>query len=945
MADVTIQVHYITSGLGGGGLYLTGQYIHVIADGSAIRTELRTSGTVGGGSLIGTPSGGPDLTGAAGQITVSSGAFLDPRYCVGSDQVYYTTKLTWPYADYHLSLNHPSCAVIVCDLEITSAVATNETGPGESDGQIALTATSSNGTVKYSLIENFDYATQGLDSPLTGLTSGNYTVYAKDSSGCTDQVTVFVGQDFTYGPRWRMEYTRVFPRGAKTVIDIEERGYEGSVTEICGGDIPFVLRYDPRSDSQVVPSSAQIKIVCNTDAQFDDIRKGVDRQFRVRKYDGNGNLEWTGFISPEFYSEPYLDEPYYITLTAYDGLAELKNKDFKALSGQEYFGDMSIIQIVVECLKKIPLDINLRSCVNIFETRMDTAATDDPLAQAFIASQNFREDNCDDVLTSILKPFTEAQLFQSFGKWWIRTKEQSVYSTLSYREFNMDAEFVTNGTISSRKTMGKDMNFIWDSSSQVLSYSRPYGTFLITHDLGRDNNMVDSGGFEEKDIDPDQKFFRGWNIFPAQVNTSYGLEFVKNQESKGAFFFQWQGTSGTQADNILSTQQLPITFPDFNSTTTKFNLKFQVYVSRAYPVKWVRLGVRFRLIDRDTGDFWDMNLKNGITLTNSVNTESIQDFYIDKFNSWETIEVIGIPVIVNALPANMAVQVSFHFHNHNGRDYNSFTNLRAVTTVNTLPEGKRVYVTDGSDAPTYAYELQRNTEAESAPDIIRPNDYNATANPYQWVKIDEYNQAAATNFVDRILIDNFEISIFSLGIIAGQPGTLLIEPPETATYENKITADNESVLEVEVDNGDAPDLIGAEYVYNGYFKLSDGTPTARWARTGVDEETRLLSILLGHLTAQGSRSLRKLSGTGRQNIGLGFINSLEDQRDNVRYRFVRFELDDKNGQISCELEEVLTGADGESPPDEGGADGNFRITDTGDIRATTTGDLRIYAEP
>ena len=78
------------------------------------------------------------------------------------------------------------------------------------------------------------------------------------------------------------------------------------------------------------------------------------------------------------------------------------------------------------------------------------------------------------------------------------------------------------------------------------------------------------------------------------------------------------------------------------------------------------------------------------------------------------------------------------------------------------------------------------------------------------IKIDEYNQAAATNFVDRILIDNFEISIFSLGIIPGQPGTLLIEPPETATYENKITADNESVLEVEVDNGDAPDLIGAD---------------------------------------------------------------------------------------------------------------------------------------
>src|SRR5690606_41620658 len=91
---------------------------------------------------------------------------------------------------------------------------------------------------------------------------------------------------------------------------------------------------EPRPDSQVVPSNAEIQILCETDAEFDDIRKGVDRQFRVRKYDGYGNLEWTGFISPEFYSEPYLDEPYIITLTAYDGLGELKNKAFKALSGE-----------------------------------------------------------------------------------------------------------------------------------------------------------------------------------------------------------------------------------------------------------------------------------------------------------------------------------------------------------------------------------------------------------------------------------------------------------------------------------------------------------------------------------------------------------------------------------------------------------------------------------
>ena len=91
--------------------------------------------------------------------------------------------------------------------------------------------------------------------------------------------------------------------------------------------------------------------------------------------------------------------------------------------------------------------------------------------------------------------------------------------------------------------------------------------------------------------------------------------------------------------------------------------------------------------------------------------------------------------------------------------------------------------------------------------------------------------------------------------------------------------------------------------------------------------------------AQGSQSLRILDGTIHGDIQVGYINSLEDQRDDRRYRFTRFSIDDKRGEIACELEETLTGADGESPPEAGG---NFRIIHTDEVRETNTGDLRIY---
>jgi len=929
MADVTLQVHYITSGYGSGSFYLTGQYIRVIADGSAIRAELWDAPE--GGSLIGTPSGGLEL--GIG-ILVSSGTFNNYQYCSSSDLVSYTPINDWPYAQYNLTTDHPSCAIVVCDLEITSATVTNESTDGAADGEIALTSTSSNGTVKYSLIDDFDYTTEGVSSPITGLSTGNYIVYAKDSSGCVDQVSVFVDVDFTYGPRWRAEYDCVHPRGYKSRIDIEERDYVGAVTEVCCGAKPFELEYHPSDDSQITPSSATIELAVETEDMFEDIRIGYDRQFLLKKYKditGTGSsfeLEWVGYIVTEFYEEPYIFEPYIITIKAIDGLGELQNKDFLAMSGDEYFGNMSILQIITECLKKLPFQLNIRSCVNIFETNMDQTVTDDPLNQTFIRAENFRGKKCDYVLTSLLSPFVRAELFQSLGVYWVRTKEQSIDTTLNYREFDKDGIFVDNDSIAARKNLdfpSGSSRMQWVERSQVLRFSRNYGAFQIIHNLDKDNNMTDSGGFELSDIDPATEFFRNWQIFPAQTNVISGLEYTSNDNSKSAFFFQWAPTSDNQANNILSTNLMPwsITGNVFENKGTNFNLKFQVYAAPSIGnVPWIWLGWKLRFTDTDTNEFYDWNIPSPeyvpLAISPTANVAKINDIYITQYNSFQNFEFKGFmpPGDINAV--NFTIQLSFYFHNHKGRDFASFALLRDYVTVglnqDTDPP-KRVYVASGG--LTYGMELQYNTDAESEPDIVRPDDYHATTNPYQWVNIVVYDADSTLPLMGRILIDNVEISMYEIAPPEQDvPGFGLIDPPETIVYEQVVSDLNESVFSVTVDNGDAPDMPGSEYIYNGFFMLSDGTKTSRWGRLGVTEERLLLDIYLGHLVSQGSQSLRLLNGSGLADIQIGYINSLEDQRDNVRYRFTRFSFNDLRGIYDFEMEETKTGDDGESPPEE-----------------------------
>lgn len=898
------------------------------------------------GSAPDIPSGGPEI---GVEITVSSSSFNDYQYCDSTDLVYYTLMNNWPYAEYHTTVDHPSCAIVVCDLDIESFVTTNETGLGNTDGTITVTATSSNGTIKYSLDPDFDYATEGTTGAITGLSTGNYVVYAKDAGGCVDLVNVFVGIDFVYGPRWRVEYDTVNPEGYISRIDIEERDYVGAVTEVCSGEKPFELEYNEEDSTQLVASNAQIQLLCETESQFDDIRTGYDRKFLVKKYKDLGLgfiLEWVGYITPEFYQEPYIFEPYVITLKALDGLGDMSKKPFVALSGEEYFGNMTVLQILTECLKKLPYAVNLRSCVNIFEVNMDTAATDDPLPQTVIKSENYRGKKCGEVITSLIKPFTRAQLFQSLGYWWVRTKEQAVYSSLDYREFDEEGVFVDNDTISSRKSAGFPSTlsrFCWTDRSQLLTYTRNYGVFTITHDLGKDNNMVDSGSFEQKDIDLATEFFRGWQIFPAQTNVSAGLEYVDNGDSKGAFVFNFGPGGSDQADNYIASEALPISINPanvFSEKSTSFKLKFQTYTSPSWPSPWIRIGWKFRFTDTDTGDFWDYRpMPSPLSAFPDVNEDFTNDIYITSFNSWQTHEFYNFRFPGDIDAVNFTVQLFIYFHNHKGRDFGSYALLKAFPTVD-IEEGKRVYIANASAVPTgtndntYGYELQHSVEAESIPDIVEPDDYAIISNEFKWIKVAEISVDGDVPLLDRILIDNVKVSLFAIDPILDGPGVALIDPPETAVYENEVSTLNESLFEDTVTAGDAPDIVGYNYIYNGFFKLADDTRTENWFRAGITEERLLLDIYLGHISAQGANSLRVLSGSGIADIQLGFIHSLEDQIDDRRYRFKRFLMDDKQGSFEIEMEETLTGADGESPPDPVGVllneDGTPILTEDGD---------------
>src|SRR5690606_19091130 len=65
----------------------------------------------------------------------------------------------------------------------------------------------------------------------------------------------------------------------------------------------------------------------------------------------------------------------------------------------------------------------------------------------------------------------------------------------------------------------------------------------------------------------------------------------------------------------------------------------------------------------------------------------------------------------------------------------------------------------------------------------------------------------------------------------------------------------------------------ADLLYAGYLSDSNGVGYENWARDGVPESTTLEGTLLSSIASQYNRSYRRLSGSLRPNVMIGFLNT------------------------------------------------------------------------
>lgn len=386
-----------------------GNYLHVFLDDTAGTFEVlyTDSSVIGGGTDLGTLSGtGPNLfyNGVDGggvpipgrAVLIYNGYY---QWCDGTTLNKISVLSNYPYAGILSFPGASECVIApVCDLEISSLYTmVPVSDPTVPDGSIEISATSSNGVIRFSLTEGFEYSTGQTSGLFSGLYNGTYTIYALDEVGCSDQITIKVTITTVYAVRHRLDFID-FPTLSRKYFryDILERAYEGEIEEVCGGASPVIVRYEGDSDNpskSLIPSNVVVTLMVETADQFTHLHTADDRKYKGILYAGDDILSLEvyhmGYAIPEFHSEPYIFEPYEMTVTFSDGLGELKNREFLDVNGNILKGDLPAIKIISEIFKHTGLPLNIRNGINVFDENMTAGGSWSPPAFPSLASFNW----------------------------------------------------------------------------------------------------------------------------------------------------------------------------------------------------------------------------------------------------------------------------------------------------------------------------------------------------------------------------------------------------------------------------------------------------------------------------------------------------------------------------------------------------------------------------
>ena len=244
-----------------------------------------------------------------------------------------------------------------------------------------------------------------------------------------------------YEVKYRGEFTDYQDTDWK--VEILEDGFSGSITTMVFTGEPVIVEWPSTSDDlfeqNIRGSQATINVYAETSFQYSDLYTSDNLEYQVNIY-YDSTLYWTGWVMANNWEEDYAQPPYPVVIKAVDGLGLLKDFDF---SDTSLTGRLSASEIIYEIISLISWD-EFTEYINVYDDVTLSTVDDSPLLTTSIDCDLFEENNCYDVLVSILLVFNAA-ITQYAGDLIIYRYLELKDSTMYGRTFT-DADTISSTT-------------------------------------------------------------------------------------------------------------------------------------------------------------------------------------------------------------------------------------------------------------------------------------------------------------------------------------------------------------------------------------------------------------------------------------------------------------------------------------------------------------------
>lgn len=801
------------------------------------------------------------------------------------------------------------------------------------NGSITVSAITDNGLAKYSLSDVVYSACQS-SGFFDNLSPGTYTVYAKDFNQCTATITITILYKPDYNEHYRFTWNDIHNQRTSRVR-LYERDYVGDVVEITKyAAETFTVKKPKQEDAfndkffPLHPTSAILSLLSQVDYQYLPLFTQDNKRFlAVYEVDEGAGFAPQGswFIVPSVFQESFTAAPYYSNFQLSDNLRSLQTTDFSDINGNLLNGSLKLIEVLAFILKRTGLELGIRSGINIFEENHDTGAADDPLDQTYIDVACYRDDtepfSCWDVMEAILKPFG-ARLFQDENVWKIEEVDRA-QDGYNYRLFDASGAYVSNGSVDPVIDIvpSGGIGPSFSKRDQNLEIIPAYGKIKITALLNYTGAIV-AGGFEKNDLlNPDSEVFEqssgvfaseeGFKDWTLRLNGTEGVSFGRAQldkRSAGAFYYNDSSWAGNLRESYIESavknyqygpgDTLRLSF-DHSSLSSSENYQFMVVrfalnIGGYYlqeDLSWALSEHIFRAYPNPSGAAVDTIEVRRTTrgADRLFNRETIRERSVRKHSptsgpSFQQFDLSAkAPDTDVVVDSTIQLRIYFYaskFYDFGLPPFNGAGSADGLEDLKDFPTAglnydymldiRREVAFFSSIILRVFYSLRVSLQLFSSDDdmdIVRPDDYNASTNPKQWFLlgtiIENPDRQSNNAHANKFYLDNVNID----SLPNGQ------QPPTEKVLEHEISKYINEDFEVDLFNFDLPtDISNGKNIYNNYFRLSDGTPTSKWTRSGETELKSLQEILLSTLASNYSAPTFRLTGSfvnkfGRVKIG------------------------------------------------------------------------------